>query len=139
MDFASARGSACSVSLGGCTAVCDCRQRALLLYLLTEAFTSCYQWPRCSPYRGFISLEDTSYVLEPSSDHADGAHWIYPAEHLRLTAGTCGHDFNISSSVEDAVSSPFRTFGSRVRVALTCVFTPSFMYLSLRLRVLSSF
>lgn len=78
----------------------------------------CSQWPHCSPYRGFISLEDTSYVLEPTSDHADGAHWIYTAEHLRLATGTCGHDFNITSSVEDAVSSPFRTFSARVRVTL---------------------
>ncbi|CAG01023.1 unnamed protein product [Tetraodon nigroviridis] len=63
----------------------------------------------CAGVKGLISLEDTSYVLEPSSDHTDGTHWIYTAEHLRLAGGTCGHDFNTSSSVEDAVSSPFKT------------------------------
>lgn len=147
-DFAAASGSACSTSLG----VGGCRQSAAPL-LLTEAFQGipdiwqvsqhslgvcvfgwateakeaaslhCYQWIRCSPCRGFISLEDTSYVLEPSPDHADGAHWIYTTKHLRLAAGTCGHEFNMSSSVEGAVSSPFRTFHSRVRVTLTCVST----------------
>ncbi len=66
--------------------------------------------------RGFISLEGKSYVLEPSADHSDGTHWIYTAEHLSFAPGTCGHDFNISSPIEYADSSPFRAFSTRVRI-----------------------
>lgn len=66
--------------------------------------------------RGFISLEGKSYVLEPSSDHSDGTHWIYTAEHLNLSPGTCGHDFNISNAIEYPESSLFKTFSSRVRI-----------------------
>uniref|UniRef100_UPI003AAC84A6 disintegrin and metalloproteinase domain-containing protein 12 n=1 Tax=Centroberyx gerrardi TaxID=166262 RepID=UPI003AAC84A6 len=71
----------------------------------------------CAGLRGFISLEDRSYVLEPSADRANGTHWIYRAEHLNLAPGTCGHDFNISHptehSLNQADSSPFRTFSTR--------------------------
>lgn len=66
--------------------------------------------------RGFISLEDKSYVLEPSPVHSDGTHWIYTADHLSIAPGTCGHNFNISYPSEHADSSPFRTFSSRVRI-----------------------
>ncbi|XP_056907063.1 disintegrin and metalloproteinase domain-containing protein 12-like, partial [Takifugu flavidus] len=67
----------------------------------------------CTGVKGYISLEDTSYVLEPSPEHTDGTHWIYTAEHLGLAAGTCGHHSNLSSPGGAADSSPFRTFGSR--------------------------
>uniref|UniRef100_A0A3Q3WK61 Uncharacterized protein n=1 Tax=Mola mola TaxID=94237 RepID=A0A3Q3WK61_MOLML len=67
----------------------------------------------CAGVKGFISLEDKSYVLEPSPVHSDGTHWIYTADHLSIAPGTCGHDFNISYPSEHADSSPFRTFSSR--------------------------
>lgn len=65
-------------------------------------------------------LEDKYFVLEPTPDRSDGTHWIYSAEHLHFSSGTCGHGFNISSSSDaDGTSearSPFRSFSSRVRV-----------------------
>ncbi|XP_056153190.1 disintegrin and metalloproteinase domain-containing protein 12 [Lampris incognitus] len=71
----------------------------------------------CAGLRGLISLEDRSYVLEPSTDHANGAHWIYRAEHLNLAPGTCSQDFNISYPNElhpnHTDSSPFRDFSTR--------------------------
>ncbi|CAJ1080241.1 disintegrin and metalloproteinase domain-containing protein 12-like isoform X1 [Xyrichtys novacula] len=67
----------------------------------------------CYGVKGFISLESKSYVLEPSADHSDGTHWIYSAEHLNIRPGTCGHDFNISSPIEHADSSPFTAFRTR--------------------------
>uniref|UniRef100_A0A668AXB8 ADAM metallopeptidase domain 12 n=1 Tax=Myripristis murdjan TaxID=586833 RepID=A0A668AXB8_9TELE len=71
----------------------------------------------CAGLRGFISLENRSYVLEPSADHNNGTHWVYRAEHLNLTPGTCGHNFNISHptehSLNQADSSLFRSFSTR--------------------------
>uniref|UniRef100_A0A8C5I6S8 Disintegrin and metalloproteinase domain-containing protein 12-like n=1 Tax=Gouania willdenowi TaxID=441366 RepID=A0A8C5I6S8_GOUWI len=55
----------------------------------------------CDGIKGFISLENRSYVLEPCPAHSNGTHWIYSAEHLNIAPGTCGHGFNVS------------TFGSR--------------------------
>uniref|UniRef100_A0A672G7I6 ADAM metallopeptidase domain 12 n=1 Tax=Salarias fasciatus TaxID=181472 RepID=A0A672G7I6_SALFA len=63
----------------------------------------------CAGIKGFISLGARSYVLEPCADCSNGTHWIYTAEHLRLTPGTCGHGFNISyPSAAHEDSSPFR-------------------------------
>ncbi|KAG7228054.1 hypothetical protein INR49_005676 [Caranx melampygus] len=67
----------------------------------------------CAGIKGFISLEGKSYVLEPSADHSDGTHWIYTAEHLNFSPGTCGHDFNISYPIEQTDGSPFRAFSTR--------------------------
>ncbi|XP_038592192.1 disintegrin and metalloproteinase domain-containing protein 12-like [Micropterus salmoides] len=67
----------------------------------------------CAGVKGFISFEGKSYVLEPSSDHSDGTHWIYRAEHLNFAPGTCGHDFNISYPTEHADRGPFQTFSTR--------------------------
>ncbi|XP_034563027.1 disintegrin and metalloproteinase domain-containing protein 12-like isoform X2 [Notolabrus celidotus] len=67
----------------------------------------------CRGVKGFISLEGKSYVLEPSADHSDGTHWIYSTEHLSITPGTCGHDFNISSPIEHTDRSPFTAFRTR--------------------------
>lgn len=71
----------------------------------------------CNELKGFISFDDRAYVLEPSTEHTDGTHWIYAAEHLRLASGTCGHGFNISFPGEDDLnhveSSPFRAFSTR--------------------------
>uniref|UniRef100_A0A674N1Z4 ADAM metallopeptidase domain 12 n=1 Tax=Takifugu rubripes TaxID=31033 RepID=A0A674N1Z4_TAKRU len=97
-----------------------------MIIFLSMIVTGTY---RCSPCRGYISLEDTSYVLEPSPEHTDGTHWIYTAEHLGLAAGTCGHHSNLSSPGGAAESSPFRTFGSRVRVTLACCFVHSHLCL----------
>ncbi|XP_053709098.1 disintegrin and metalloproteinase domain-containing protein 12 isoform X2 [Synchiropus splendidus] len=67
----------------------------------------------CAGIKGLVSLKNRSYILEPSTDHTDGTHWIYTTEHLNFTAGTCGHDFNISHPFEHLASSPFRAFNTR--------------------------
>lgn len=87
-------------------------------WLWCQASSKPWEIPTCissSLCRGFISLEGKSYVLEPSADHSDGTHWIYTAEHLNFSPGTCGHDFNISHPVEQTDGSPFKAFSTRVR------------------------
>ncbi|KAJ8013613.1 hypothetical protein DPEC_G00031620 [Dallia pectoralis] len=73
----------------------------------------------CSGLRGFISLENESFILEPPADSSGGSpHRIYRSEHLNLTSGTCGHDFNMSQPSEDnhnQSDSPFRVFSTRHR------------------------
>uniref|UniRef100_A0A674DN81 ADAM metallopeptidase domain 12 n=1 Tax=Salmo trutta TaxID=8032 RepID=A0A674DN81_SALTR len=68
----------------------------------------------CSGLRGFISLENKTFVLEPSLDQDNYTHIIYRGENLNLSSGTCGHGFNISSVTPDNhLRSPFRTFSTR--------------------------
>ncbi|XP_063076931.1 disintegrin and metalloproteinase domain-containing protein 12-like [Engraulis encrasicolus] len=51
----------------------------------------------CSGLRGLITLEDTTFVLEPSGDLLHSSvHRVYRGEHLNLTLGSCGHGTNIS-------------------------------------------
>uniref|UniRef100_A0A7N6AJA3 ADAM metallopeptidase domain 12 n=1 Tax=Anabas testudineus TaxID=64144 RepID=A0A7N6AJA3_ANATE len=73
----------------------------------------------CSGLRGFIALENKTFIIEPVSGHDTGAHFIYRVEELRLTPGACGHDFNTSSVVpESHIKSPFQSFHARVRLVL---------------------
>uniref|UniRef100_A0A4W5MI70 Peptidase M12B propeptide domain-containing protein n=1 Tax=Hucho hucho TaxID=62062 RepID=A0A4W5MI70_9TELE len=70
----------------------------------------------CLPlsYRGFISLENKTFLLEPSLDQDNYTHIIYRGENLNLSSGTCGHGFNMSSVTPDNhLRSPFRTFSTR--------------------------
>ncbi|XP_034050390.1 disintegrin and metalloproteinase domain-containing protein 12-like [Thalassophryne amazonica] len=71
----------------------------------------------CAGIKGFISLEGRSYMLEPSTDHSDGTHWIYTVDHLSFVPGTCGHNINFSYATErstnEADTSAFRTFSAR--------------------------
>ncbi|XP_052361711.1 zinc metalloproteinase/disintegrin-like, partial [Oncorhynchus keta] len=73
----------------------------------------------CSGLSGFISLENRSYVLEPSTDPSSGSHRIYRSEQLNLTPGSCGHGFNISlvhGDTQDSHNqsdSPFGAFSTR--------------------------
>ncbi|KAJ0060447.1 hypothetical protein NL108_011538, partial [Boleophthalmus pectinirostris] len=54
----------------------------------------------CDGVRGFLSLAGRSFVLEPSSDHRDGTHLVYPAQHLHLSLGTCLHEgLNLTSPI----------------------------------------
>uniref|UniRef100_A0A8C7RSI8 ADAM metallopeptidase domain 12 n=1 Tax=Oncorhynchus mykiss TaxID=8022 RepID=A0A8C7RSI8_ONCMY len=70
----------------------------------------------CLPFssRGFISLENKTFILEPSLYQDNNKHIIYRGENLNLTPGTCGHGFNMSSVTPDNhLRSPFRTFSTR--------------------------
>ncbi|KAM9559068.1 disintegrin and metalloproteinase domain-containing protein 12 isoform 1-T1 [Salvelinus alpinus] len=68
----------------------------------------------CSGLRGFISLENKTFILEPSLDQDNYTHIIYRGENLNLSSGTCGHGFNMSSVTPDNhLRSPFRTFSTR--------------------------
>ncbi|KAJ8404828.1 hypothetical protein AAFF_G00332150 [Aldrovandia affinis] len=67
----------------------------------------------CSGLRGFIVLEDKTFVLEPAFHPDNGTHLIYRGENLRFSPGTCGHDFNISHGIANHAGGPFRSFGTR--------------------------
>ncbi|XP_035028203.2 disintegrin and metalloproteinase domain-containing protein 12 isoform X2 [Hippoglossus stenolepis] len=68
----------------------------------------------CSGLRGFIALENKTFIIEPASGQSDGSHFIYRVEELRLTPGACGHGFNMSSvAPENHIKSPFQSFHTR--------------------------
>uniref|UniRef100_A0A8C7L5W8 ADAM metallopeptidase domain 12 n=1 Tax=Oncorhynchus kisutch TaxID=8019 RepID=A0A8C7L5W8_ONCKI len=70
----------------------------------------------CLPFssRGFISLQNKTFILEPSLYQDNNKHIIYRGENLNLSPGTCGHGFNMSSVTPDNhLRSPFRTFSTR--------------------------
>ncbi|XP_054874838.1 disintegrin and metalloproteinase domain-containing protein 12 isoform X2 [Amphiprion ocellaris] len=68
----------------------------------------------CSGLRGFIALENKTFIIEPMSGRDTGAHSIYRVEELRLTPGACGHGFNMSSvAPENHIKSPFQSFHTR--------------------------
>ncbi|XP_024280708.1 disintegrin and metalloproteinase domain-containing protein 12 isoform X1 [Oncorhynchus tshawytscha] len=68
----------------------------------------------CSGLRGFISLQNKTFILEPSLYQDNNKHIIYRGENLNLSPGTCGHGFNMSSVTPDNhLRSPFRTFSTR--------------------------
>ncbi|XP_041866767.1 disintegrin and metalloproteinase domain-containing protein 12 isoform X2 [Melanotaenia boesemani] len=68
----------------------------------------------CSGLRGFIAVENKTFIIEPVSGRDSGAHFIYRVEELRLTPGACGHDFNMSSvAPENHMKSPFQSFHTR--------------------------
>uniref|UniRef100_A0A8C7LJ53 ADAM metallopeptidase domain 12 n=1 Tax=Oncorhynchus kisutch TaxID=8019 RepID=A0A8C7LJ53_ONCKI len=76
----------------------------------------------CLPFssRGFISLQNKTFILEPSLYQDNNKHIIYRGENLNLSPGTCGHGFNMSSVTPDNhLRSPFRTFSTRVRLKTT--------------------
>uniref|UniRef100_A0AAY4DP14 ADAM metallopeptidase domain 12 n=1 Tax=Denticeps clupeoides TaxID=299321 RepID=A0AAY4DP14_9TELE len=66
----------------------------------------------CAGLRGLITLEDKMFVLEPAGEPTNASlHRIYRAEHLNLSQGSCGHDFNISHLFmgdTDNIPEPFR-------------------------------
>uniref|UniRef100_A0A3Q4MX41 ADAM metallopeptidase domain 12b n=1 Tax=Neolamprologus brichardi TaxID=32507 RepID=A0A3Q4MX41_NEOBR len=51
----------------------------------------------CSGLRGFIALENKTFIIEPVSGDDIGVHFIYRVEELRLTPGTCGHTLRARS------------------------------------------
>ncbi|KAF3841975.1 hypothetical protein F7725_023926 [Dissostichus mawsoni] len=62
----------------------------------------------CSGLRGFIALENKTFIIEPKPGHDNGAHFIYRVEELALTQGACGHGFNISSvALKTTSKAPF--------------------------------
>ncbi|XP_019124860.2 disintegrin and metalloproteinase domain-containing protein 12 isoform X1 [Larimichthys crocea] len=68
----------------------------------------------CSGLRGFIALENKTFIIEPMSGHDNGAHFIYRVQELRLTPGDCGHGFNMSSvAPESHIKNPFQSFHTR--------------------------
>ncbi|KAI9535515.1 Disintegrin and metalloproteinase domain-containing protein 12 [Dissostichus eleginoides] len=68
----------------------------------------------CSGLRGFIALENKTFIIEPKPGHDNGAHFIYRVEELALTQGACGHGFNMSSvAPENHIKSPFQSFHTR--------------------------
>ncbi|XP_030298606.1 disintegrin and metalloproteinase domain-containing protein 12 isoform X2 [Sparus aurata] len=68
----------------------------------------------CSGLRGFIALENKTFIIEPVPGHDNGTHIIYRVEELRLTPGDCGHGFNMSSvAPENQIKNPFQSFHTR--------------------------
>ncbi|XP_036979421.1 disintegrin and metalloproteinase domain-containing protein 12 isoform X4 [Acanthopagrus latus] len=69
---------------------------------------------RCCLCRGFIALENKTFIIEPLPGHDNGTHIIYRVEELRLTPGDCGHGFNMSSvAPENQIRNPFQSFHTR--------------------------
>ncbi|XP_039625950.1 disintegrin and metalloproteinase domain-containing protein 12 isoform X2 [Polypterus senegalus] len=69
----------------------------------------------CSGFRGFISLENNSFILEPVKGAANGSHLIYRAEQLKFSQGTCGHNFNISDAFPERSKTVINMFSSRYK------------------------
>ncbi|XP_062319716.1 disintegrin and metalloproteinase domain-containing protein 12-like [Osmerus eperlanus] len=68
----------------------------------------------CSGLRGLIALENKTYILEPAFEPDNGTHLIYRGEDLKLSPGTCGHGFNLSSdTLDNQLRSPFQSFSTR--------------------------
>ncbi|MGH0157781.1 UNVERIFIED_CONTAM: hypothetical protein FKN15_037548 [Acipenser sinensis] len=67
----------------------------------------------CSGLRGFISLENKTYITEPAKGATNGTHFIYRAENLNGSPGTCGHGFNISGITLDSTAKSFDVFNMR--------------------------
>lgn len=68
----------------------------------------------CSGLRGFITLENKTFIIEPVPGHDTAAHFIYRVEELTLTPGACGHGFNMSSAgPKTHIISPVQSFHSR--------------------------
>lgn len=89
-------------------------------WLSSEALFSKLHWCLC---RGFIALENKTFIIEPVSAQTTGSHLIYRVEELRLTPGACGHGFNMSSvAPENHIKSPFQSFRTRVRWVLCCFY-----------------
>lgn len=76
----------------------------------------------CFLRRGFVALENKTFVIEPVRRHGNDTHLVYRVEKLAMTQGDCGHGFNMSSvPSEDQIRNPFRFFRSRVRHRSGCV------------------
>lgn len=70
----------------------------------------------CFLRRGFVALENRTFVIEPVRRHGNDTHLVYRVEKLAMTQGDCGHGFNLSSvPSEDQIRNPFRFFRARVR------------------------
>ncbi|KAM6956564.1 LOW QUALITY PROTEIN: disintegrin and metalloproteinase domain-containing protein 12-like [Aplochiton taeniatus] len=69
----------------------------------------------CSGLRGFIVLENKTFIIEPSMEPDNGTHIVYRVEDIDLTPGTCGHGFNMSSIAPDNQlrERPFHSFSTR--------------------------
>ncbi|KAM9726799.1 disintegrin and metalloproteinase domain-containing protein 12 isoform 2-T2 [Menidia menidia] len=68
----------------------------------------------CSGLRGFIAIENKTFIIEPLNGHDTGAHFIFRVEELSLAPGACGHGFNLSSvAPENHIRTPFQSFHTR--------------------------
>ncbi|XP_075894550.1 disintegrin and metalloproteinase domain-containing protein 12 isoform X2 [Nelusetta ayraudi] len=68
----------------------------------------------CSGLRGFVALENRTFVIEPVRRHGNDTHLVYRVEKLAMTQGDCGHGFNMSTvPSEDQIRNPFRFFRAR--------------------------
>ncbi|KAK7901196.1 hypothetical protein WMY93_017965 [Mugilogobius chulae] len=66
--------------------------------------------------RGFISLQNKTFIMEPAPHRDSPDHFIYRGEELTLSAGSCGHLSNISSSSSPpphSIANPFQSFHTR--------------------------
>lgn len=64
--------------------------------------------------RGFISLHNRTYIIEPGPGRDTANHFIYRGEELTLPSGSCGHLSNMSTSAPaDTIKNPFQSFHSR--------------------------
>lgn len=70
----------------------------------------------CFLRRGFVALENRTFVIEPARRHGNDTHLVYRVEKLAMSQGDCGHGFNMSSvPSENYIRNPFSFFHARVR------------------------
>lgn len=64
--------------------------------------------------RGFISLPNRTFIIEPAPGRDSTDHFIYRGEELAPPPGSCGHFSNLSTSAPpDPLKNPFLSLHSR--------------------------
>lgn len=91
-----------------------------------SAFDTLFSDLCCFLHRGFIALENKTFIIEPMSSNDNDTHFIYRVEKLKLSPGDCGHGFNMSSvAAENHIKNPFQSFHARVRLVLLLLNQPA--------------
>ncbi|XP_066529729.1 disintegrin and metalloproteinase domain-containing protein 12 isoform X1 [Hoplias malabaricus] len=67
----------------------------------------------CSGLRGFILLENETFMVEPAFEPENDTHIVYRGEHLTFPSGTCGHGHNISTLPLSSTGGPLQSFNTR--------------------------
>lgn len=78
-------------------------------------------------YRGFILLENETFIVEPAFEPENGTHIVYRGQHLTFPSGTCGHGHNISTPDNNPAEGLLQPFNTRVRHCC-CMVLSVYMY-----------
>ncbi|KAI4882539.1 hypothetical protein NFI96_010411 [Prochilodus magdalenae] len=67
----------------------------------------------CSNLRGFILLENETFMVEPAFEPENDTHVVYRAEHLTFPSGTCGHGHNITTVDPSSAGGLLQSYNTR--------------------------